>query len=226
MNKTPGPWSYSGIKLFDTCPKKYQAEKITKEVKFTDSDATLYGKEIHTVCEEYIRDDTPIPKKHIYLQPYLDRLKAIKGEKHCEIKVGVKKEDGRLVACDYDDSGVWFRGICDLLILNGAKGYIVDYKTSKSARYADMRQLQLMAAAAFLKFPELEKIKMSLLFVVSKEFVKGEVLAERGLDIFAELNDLLTQREIAYNTDVWNPKPNGLCARWCGCLSCPHNGRL
>lgn len=224
MNRTPGPWSYSGIKLFGTCPKKYEAEKLTKEVKFTDSDATIYGKEIHTVCEEYVRDGKPIPEKHNYLQTYLDTLNAIPGEKHCEIKVGVKKDDGRLVSCDYNDPAVWFRGICDLFILNGTKGFIVDYKTSKSARYADMRQLKLMAAALFLKYPELQKLKLSLLFVVSKEMVKDEVQVERGLDIFAELNDLLTQREIAYTTGVFNPKPNGLCARWCRVMSCPHCG--
>ena len=225
MSRTPGPWSYSGIKTYDTCPRKYQAEKVTREVKFTDTDATLYGKEIHIVCEEYIRDNKDIPAKHSYLQPYLDRLKAIEGDKHCEIKVGVKKEDGRLVACDYDDADVWFRGICDLFILNGTKGYIVDFKTSKSARYADMRQLHLMAAALFLKHPELQKVKMSLLFVVSKELVTGELTVEQGLDIFATLHDLLTQREMSYNTDIWNAKQNGLCGRWCK-VTCPHNGSL
>ena len=225
MNRTPGPWSYSGIKLYDTCPRKYQAEKVTKEVPFKDSTATLYGKEIHTVCEEYIRDGKDIPEKHDYLRPYLERLKNIPGEKHCEIQVGVKKEDGRLVACDYADGGVWFRGICDLFILNGAKGYVVDYKTSKNARYADMRQLYLMAAALFLKFPELQKIKLMLLFVVSKETVLDEVTVERGLDIFATLHDILTQREMSYNTDVWNTKPNGLCKNWCR-TQCEHNGSL
>ena len=225
MNRTPGPWSYSGIKLYDTCPRKYQSEKVTKEVPFKDTTATLYGKEIHTVCEEYIRDGKDIPKKHDYLRPYLERLKSIPGEKHCEIKVGVKKEDGRLVGCDYDDSGVWFRGICDLFILNGSKGFIVDYKTSKNARYADMRQLYLMAAALFLKFPELQKIKLMLLFVVSKETVREEVTVERGLDIFATLHDILTQREMSYNTDVWNTKPNGLCRSWCR-TQCEHNGSL
>lgn len=224
MSRKPGPWSYSGIKTYDTCPRKYQAEKVTKEVPFKDTTATLYGKEIHTVCEEYIRDDKEIPEKHSYLRPYLERLKAIPGEKHCEIKVGVKKEDGRLVACDYGDSSVWFRGICDLAILNGSKGYIVDYKTSKNARYADMRQLYLMAAALFLKFPELEKIKLMLLFVVSKETVREEVTVERGLDIFANLHGILEQREASYQNDIWNPKPNGLCKNWCS-VQCPHNGQ-
>lgn len=225
MSKTAGAWSYSGLKLFDTCPKKYEAEKITKEVKFTDSEATLYGKAVHLAAEEYIRDNKEIDPRFAFIEPYLQQLRAIPGEKHCEIKLGVKKDDGRLVACDFLDSGVWFRGIADLVIIDGTKGWIVDYKTGKSAKYADTRQLALMAAALFLKFPELQKIKASLLFVVAKEFIKEEYTVERGLDIFAELHDLLTQREVAYNTGVFNAKPNGLCKRWCEALSCPHNGR-
>jgi len=225
MSKTPGAWSYSGIKLFETCPKKYEAEKITKEVKFTDSEATLYGKALHLAAEEYIRDGKELPGQFAFIKPYLDKLVAIPGEKHCELKLGVKKDDGRLVACDFFDSSVWFRGIADLVIIDGAKGWIVDYKTGKSAKYADTRQLALMAAALFLKYPELEKIKTSLLFVVSKEFIRAEYEAERGLDIFGELADLLTQREVSYNTGVWNPRPNGLCRRFCEVLSCAHNGR-
>jgi len=224
MSKTPGAWSYSGIKLFETCPKKYEAEKITKEVKFTDSEATLYGKSLHLAAEEYIRDGKELPGQFAFIKPYLDKLVAIPGEKHCELKLGVKKDDGRLVACDFFDSSVWFRGIADLVIIDGAKGWIVDYKTGKSAKYADTRQLALMAAALFLKYPELEKIKASLLFVVSKEFIRAEYEAERGLDIFGELADLLTQREVSYNTGVFNPKQNGLCKKWCPVTSCPHQG--
>lgn len=225
MSKTPGAWSYSGLKTYETCPKKYEAEKITKEVKFTDSEATLYGKSLHLAAEEYIRDGKDIPGQFAFIKPYLDKLVAIPGEKYCELKLGVKKDDGRLVACDFFDSSVWFRGIADLVIIDGTKGWIVDYKTGKSAKYADTRQLALMAAALFLKFPELEKIKASLLFVVSKEFIRAEYEAERGLDIFGELADLLTQREVSYNSGVFNPKPNGLCRKWCEVLSCSHNGR-
>lgn len=217
-------WSYSGIKLFETCPRKYQAEKVTKEVPFTDSDATIYGKELHKAAEDYIRDGTPVPPQFSFIQPYLDKLNDITGTKHCELKVGVKRVDGRLVACDFFDSDVWFRGIADLVILDSDRAWIVDYKTSKSSRYADTRQLALMAAALFLKYPQLKKIKTSLLFVVCKDFIKEDFKADWGLSIFSELNGLLSARDVAYETDVWNPIKNGLCRRYCGVTSCPHNG--
>lgn len=224
MALTPGPWSYSSLKLFETCPKKYHAERITKEVPFSDTDATIYGKELHLAAEEYIRDGKPIDPRFGFIQPYLDKLVDIPGEKLCEIKVGIKKDEGRLVACSFFDPAVWFRGVADLVILGDDKAWIVDYKSGKNAKYADTRQLALMAAAIFLKHPQIKKVKASLLFVISKDFIKEDFNAEYGLSIFSELSGLLTAREAAYNNDVWNPRPNGLCKKWCKVQSCPHNG--
>ena len=217
-------WSYSSLKTFETCPRKYQAEKVTKEVPYTETEATIYGTELHLAAEEFIRDGTPIPERFSFIQPYMDKLAAYPGEKHCEMKLGVKRVDDRLAACGFFDSDVWFRGVADLVIIDGDRARVIDYKTGKNAKYADIRQLALMAAALFLRYPELEKIKTALLFVVSKDFIKKDFEADGGLGIFAELNGLLTAREEAYNSDVWNPIPNGLCKRFCGVWDCPHNG--
>ena len=224
MSRTPGPWSYSSLKLFETCPRKYQAERITKEVPFVQGEAALYGELLHKAAEEYIRDGKAIDPKFDFIQPYLDKLNAIEGRKICEMKLGVKRYDGRLVACDFFDSEVWFRGVADLVILDGDRAWIVDYKSGKSAKYADIRQLALMAAALFLKYPEVKKIKTSLLFVVSKEFVKEDFSKDYGLSIFSELHGLLSARDAAYEADVWNPRPNPLCRKWCPVTSCPHHG--
>ena len=84
--------------------------------------------------------------------------------------------------------------------------------------------LALMAAALFLKYEELERIKTSLLFVVAKEFIREDFHRDHGLTVFSELDGLLTHRETAYNSNTWNPRPNGLCKKWCKVFSCPHNG--
>lgn len=154
----------------------------------------------------------------------LETLNNLPGDKHCELKLGVKKEDGRLVACDFFDAEVWFRGVADLVIVDGAKGYVLDYKTSKSSKYADLKQIALMSAALFLKFPQLERIKGALLFAVAEDLVRAEYTRENALNIFADLHETLALREVSYYTNVFNEKPNGLCRKWCGVLSCPHNG--
>ena len=223
--RKPGAWSYSGIKTYETCPLKYCAEKVTKEVKFSDTEATIYGKELHSAAEEFIRDGKPLDPRFGWMLPTLERLNSIKGEKFCELKMGIKKVDGRLEACEFFDKECWFRGIADLCIVDGAMGHCVDFKTGKSSRYADSRQLALMAACMFLKFPELERVKAALLFVVAGDLVKTEYTRENALTIFAELNGLLTQREASYRLDIWNAKPNGLCGKFCDYTACPHNGR-
>jgi len=126
------PWSYSSLKTFETCPRKYQAEKVTKEVPYTETEATIYGTELHKAAEEFIRDGTPIPERFSFIQPYMDKLAAYPGEKHCEMKLGVKRADDRLVACGFFDSDVWFRGVADLVIIDGDRARIIDYKTGKT----------------------------------------------------------------------------------------------
>jgi CRISPR/Cas system-associated exonuclease Cas4 (RecB family) len=218
-------FSYSSLKTFETCPRKYEAEKVTKKVKFTDNEHTLYGKELHEAAEKFVRDGVELPLKFTFIKPLLDPLKNVPGEKFCEIKVGLKKEDGRLIACDFFDRECYFRGIADLFILNGAVGFLVDYKTSKNTRYADSRQLALMAACLFAKFPDLKKIKAALIFVVPGELIKSSYTIERKFDIFGELHETITRMKVAHYSGIFNPSPNGLCGKWCGVTSCEHNGK-
>ena len=153
-------WSYSSIKTFEQCPKKYYHLKVVKDVKDEGSTATIYGTELHTAAENFIKEATPIPARFAFLQPVLDSLSKIEGEKHCEIKLGIAKRGGKFTPCDFFAKDVWWRGIADLLIINEAKqqAYLVDYKTSKNAKYADTKQLDLLAGAVFTHFPKVMEI--------------------------------------------------------------------
>jgi hypothetical protein len=158
----------------------------------------------------------------------LEKLNAIEGEKLCEHKMGLKKKDGRLVACDFFAKDVWYRGIADLIILNNDKqeARVVDYKTGKSAQYADTKQLALMAACIFVHFPQIKTVKGGLLFVVAEDFIKADYDVATGLKVFSDLDDTLVSRETAYESMVFNPKKNFTCKAWCPVIICPHNGRL
>lgn len=226
MIKVPS-WSYSSITLFDQCPKKYYHLRVAKDIKEPDSEAMLYGTAVHEAAEKYMRDGVPIPEKFSYMEPYLAKLKAIPGEKLCEYKMGLKRTPRGMQPCDFFDPEVWFRGIADLLILDREKkeARVIDYKTGKSARYADPKQLALMAACVFFHFPEIERVRSGLLFVVSKEFIPVDFLAKHKYDIFVKLDETLVSRDMAYETEVFNPKQNFSCKQWCPVLICPHNGR-
>jgi hypothetical protein len=220
-------WSYSSITLFDQCPKKYYHLRVVKDIKEPESEAMNYGKDLHLAAEEHIRDGKPLPAKYAYIQDMLDKLKEIPGEKLCENKLAVKlTSDGRLTPCGFFDKDVWYRGIADLIILDkeNQEARIIDYKTGKSAKYADTKQLKLLAATVFTHYPEIKIIKAGLLFVVSKEFIKETYDANFRLAYFEHFKPLVNQLESSISNNVWNPKRNFTCRKWCPVTTCPHNG--
>jgi hypothetical protein len=211
-------WSYSSIKTFEQCPKKYFHLKIAKDVQDNPGTAAIYGTAVHAAAEEYVRDGTPIPEKFAYMRPIVERLEKLPGEKHCELELAVRKD---LSPCGFSDPDAWWRGIIDLIVINDNRAWMVDYKTGKSARYADTKQLDLMAGAVFAHFPNVLDIKSSLMFVVSGELIaKKHVLTERD-QYMSVFNEQVENLEASLENGVWNPKSGPLCG-WCPVTSCAH----
>jgi hypothetical protein len=119
---------------------------------------------------------------------------------------------------------VWWHGIADLVVLNEEKGlaYSADYKTSKSARYADTKQLDLVAAGIFAKFPKINRVKSALIFTVSKEFVKAEHHREMMPKYLEKPTKDVARIEAALENGVWNPSSGPLC-KFCAVKQCEYN---
>ena len=214
-------WSYSSIKTFEQCPKKYFHLKVAKDVVDEPGPEAAYGTEVHLAAEEFIKDGKPIPDKYGFIRPVVERLAQFPGDKRTEMKVGVKRHSTGYEPCSFFDKQVWYRGIIDLLVVNGSKAYLLDYKTGKNAKYADMKQLDLMAGAVFIHYPKVEEIKSGLLYVVSNEFpTKVHVRSKLNqyLSVFDEQLDRLGD---AMESGVFNPKSGPLCG-WCPVVECAH----
>lgn len=224
MAQTLGKWSYSSMKLFEQCPRKYFHLRVLKDVKEPESEAMLYGTRFHEAAENYIKLGTPIPAYFSFAKAALDSLNQIEGEKICEYEMGITAD---LQPCGFEDKNVWYRGIADLLIINRIKGEarVIDYKTGKSAKYADPEQLELMSLCVFKHFPEITKVKAGLLFVICNAFPKAQFSATQETVLWNKWKQKHSRLKSSYDNDVWNPKPSGLCKAWCSVLSCSHNGR-
>ena len=214
-------WSYSSLSLYKQCPRKYHRLRIVKDIKEPSSQHLIYGNEVHKACEDYGKDGTPIPKKYAFAKPYVDKLLKAKGDKLFEYRMGLTED---LEPCKFFDKDVWWRGIADLVIVNGNKALLIDYKTGKSAKFADVHQLQLLSLALFAHFPELTTIKGGLLFLVSQEFVgatytRDEI--ETGWDYW---NKDVQRLSLSIEADVWNPYENFTCRNWCPVTDCEYNG--
>jgi RecB family exonuclease len=214
-------WSYSSIKTFDQCPKKYFHLKVVQDVKDEGNEASRYGNDAHAAAEAYIKDGTPIPDTYAVMRPVVEALSKFPGDKHTELRLGIKRTDNGFEPCGFFDKDVWYRGIVDLLIVKGKTAYLIDYKTGKNAKYADMKQLDLMAGAVFIHFPNVVRIKSGLAFVVSNEFPKKNHVREHLNQYLAVFDDQLDQLEAAMDNGIWNAKTSPLCG-WCPVTSCEH----
>lgn len=213
-------WSHSSLKDYEGCPRRYHEVKVLKNYPFKDTDATLYGKELHTAAELYIKEDTPLPPQFAFLQGTLDALKAKPGRKLCEHQMGVTKD---LKPCGFMDKEVWVRGIADLLIIDDENltAKVVDYKSGNN-KYPDREQLKLMALMVFTHFPHIRRVSGALLFVVKEDIAKASFMVGEAEEYWWDYRERVARIEQAHETGVWNPKPTPLCG-WCPVTTCEHN---
>lgn len=217
-NAKPITWSFSGLKDFVGCPKRYYHTKVTKEFVQGPTEATIYGESVHKACELYITEDKPFPPAFQRFEPVIAALKQAKGDKLAEHKMGLCKEKR---ATGFLAKNVWARGIADLVIINGDKAFVIDYKTG-SDKYADTAQLKLMALMIFAHFPEVQSVKASLIFLVKNNIIKESYKREDSDRLWSHFHEDLYRLEQAFLHDVWNANPTPLCG-WCPVKTCEHN---
>ena len=213
-------WSHSSLKDYEGCPRRYNEVKVLKNYPFTDTEATIYGKELHTAAEEYIENGTDLPPQFEFLKETLDVLKAKPGRKLCEYKMGVTKD---LKPCGFLDKDVWVRGIADLLIIDddNLTARVVDYKSGNN-KYPDRDQLKLMALMVFVHFPHIRRVSGALLFVVKNDIAKASYMVGEAEEYWWDYRERVARIEQAHDTGVWNPKPTPLCG-WCPVKTCEHH---
>ena len=211
-------WSYSSLKQYQNCPKQYYEIRVAKNYTVKENQAMLYGKEVHTALEEYVRDGKPLAKNYLRFKPVVDSLINIDGEKFCEYEMALNYNRE---PCDFHDKNRWVRGIADLVIIDGEQAYIVDYKTG-SNKYPDPKQLKLMAIMLFTQMPDIIKIKAGLLFVMKNSFLDEEYHRSDMDKLWKSFEAPLSRLETSYDYDQWQPNPTPLCG-WCSVDSCEFN---
>ena len=211
-------WSFSSLKEYINCPKKYQEVRILKNYSFVDTPQTIYGKEVHEALELYVRDNKPLAKNYLRFKKVVDTLIDIPGKKYPEYKMALTK---KMEQCDFDDENRWVRGIADLVIVDKDKAFIIDYKTG-SNKYPDTKQLKLMALMAFVCFPKVNKIKAGLLFCMKNSFVQQSYTRDNIYKAWKSFEQPLDRLTMSYEKDEWIPNPTPLCG-WCPVETCEHH---
>lgn len=214
----PIKWSFSGLKQYINCPKQYHEIKVLNNYAIRETEQMRYGTEVHKALEDYVADGVVLPLNYQRFKALVDPLLEIEGTKIAEHKMAL---DYNRKPCDFNAPEYWVRGIADLLILSDDTAFIVDYKTG-SNKYPDVKQLKLMALMTFAHFPEIQRIKAGLMFVMHNSFIDEEYQRKDAESLWGNFKNDLERMKLSYETDTWHPNATPLC-RWCPVRACEFN---
>lgn len=215
------PWSPSGLKGFETCARQFHALRVTKTATDTPGAAAQFGVYGHKAFEDAVRDGTPLPVDLKNYGPNIDRIRALPGEKFAELKLAVRED---WTPTGFDEPDAWHRGIIDLLVLDGARAGIIDYKFGKPHR--DMSQLLANATTVFAAHPAVKVIDTRYWWI-AKGGHTTPLRVHRGdlPAVQAKFRSRVARIDTAFARDIWPPTPSGLCKNYCTVFSCEFNGR-
>ncbi len=215
-------WSYSKLKNFDTCPKRFYEIDVQKNYQEEEKpDGPLAtGNRAHDALAKACTGVEPLPAEFSHYQDWVDRVKAGPGNLLVEQKYAITRD---FRPTTYFAKDVWYRGIGDVVRIWDNVALILDWKTGKIVE--DSVQLMLMAQCIFSHFPAVQRVRSEYVWL-KEECTTPEVFSRQEVaDQWIELLPRVTKLEAAMKTSTYPPTPSGLCKRYCVVTSCPFHGK-
>lgn len=218
----PFAWSYSKIKNYRTCPKRYYHVDVAKDFREAESEQLKFGNELHDAFHKRLSKKTPLPASFIQYEPWVAKIEyGVTPEVKLlvEQKYGLTKD---FKPTTFFAKDVWYRGIADVVKLAGPVALAVDWKTGKVVE--DSVQLALMAQCIFAHYPEVQKVRTEFVWLADDCTTREDFGRADMMGLWTHLMPEVEQLQSAHATSSFPPKPNRLCRKWCPVTSCPHHG--
>jgi hypothetical protein len=218
----PFAWSYSKLKNFETCPKRYYAIDVAKDYKEDDDNESLkYGGMVHEALANRINTThTPLPDTLKHLEPWAAKVLKVPGDKILVEQQMAIREDFKPTTWFGHD--VWFRGIADVVKIIGPVAAAIDWKTGQIKE--DGVQLALIAACVFAHHPQVQKIRTEFVWLKEDATTRADFTRADMVKVWAGVLPRVVTLRHAHETMNFPPKTGGLCKRFCVVESCPHKG--
>jgi PD-(D/E)XK nuclease superfamily len=215
-------WSYSKLKNFESCPKRYYNVDVAKVVKEEDSEQLMYGNTLHKVIAEAISGKAPLPTHFSHLQEWVDKVTHTAST---QPKILVEQQlaiDKNLNPTEWFSKTAWYRGIADVVKIIGPVAVVLDWKTGKILE--DGVQLALMAQCVFAHHPTIEKIRTEFVWLKEDATTRADFSRDDMVKVWAGVLPRVQTLENAHTSANFPPKPGYLCRKYCPVDACPHHG--
>lgn len=208
------PYSFSKLSLHEQCNRKFKYRYIDKvKPQKQDMTALLKGGAVHSLLENYPNPSTHklAPKyKHIFD----DFLQTKLGQDYLnipsirEFAFGLTKD---FEPTEYKSKDAIFRGYVDYICTKDNVLHLIDWKTGrlKEQKWQSYDQLMMYAIYFFQRYPNIDQIKISYVYVEHAE-AENDLLLERKY--LRTYKDSLAGMIISTEQDIEFKKcPSKLC---------------
>lgn len=214
------PWSYSSLTAFETCPRRFYHIRVAKDVVDPPTEALTWGNTVHQALEKRLKGEAPLPELLSSFEPYAARVAALPGTLGVEQQVALTED---MQPTGWFAKDVWCRGVFDIVIDQGKRIILCDWKTG--ARKPDNDQLQLFAALASVVYPKALYFKTLFIWLKEKKTDQALYSKEDIPKLWQQFLRRVAKYEAAHDTGAFPPKPSGLCRRYCPVRQCEFCGR-
>ena len=203
--------SYSSIKMYEQCPKRYLHERINKDVVNKGSEATIYGERIHKQLEERLQNGTQLPKESLKHEQVCTTIESLtkKADLYLEEKLCL---NANLTPTGWYESDAWLRSILDVLIIKDNKAIVMDWKTGK--RNPDFTQLELFSLQVFVHYPNIQEVRTSFVWLKDGKTDSETFKRTDTKLMWADLLSRIDRIKQSYQKNNFPARPSGLC-RYC-----------
>jgi RecB family exonuclease len=214
-------WSFSKLKNFETCPRRYYEVDINRNYK-ESSEQLDWGNEVHAKLAQACEGKAELPISMQPYQKYVNTVRNMAGELKVEQKYAITKD---MQPTAWFAPNAWYRGVADVARILPEHIIALDWKTGKVPKENPHTQLMLMAQCLFSHFPTTQQVTTAYVWLnedaqTPHVYTRAEV-AQNWLELLPRVQRL----EEATIKQEFPPKPGGLCRSYCPVQSCPFWGK-
>ena len=227
--RKPFSWSYSKLKNFESCPKRFWHVDIKKDFREEEGEQLQWGNAVHKGLANTISKGDVLPVGMTHFLKWVDRIVTGPGNQRIlvEQQLAIDENFGPTKWFDSDAKRAglkspWYRGIGDVIKIIGPVALIIDWKTGKILE--DAPQLALMAACVFAHHPDVQKVRSEFVWLKEDATTRADFDRNEMAAVWKNLWPRIEALKHAHETTTYPAKPGRLCRRYCPVTSCPHFG--
>jgi hypothetical protein len=226
--KKPFAWSFSRLKNYEVCPKRYYETDVLKKHNDGDDNEQLqWGERVHNVmANRCAKNEALPPEMPAHYEAWAQRVLIGGGEIFVEQELAIDENFGPAPwfgARDGSGPQPWFRAKVDFVKKQGSIALLVDWKTGKILD--ESFQLALSCACAFAKWPDLDAIRASYVWLKEDAESSDTVLRSDMPNLWRALWPRITKLASSHQSMDFPPTPSGMCKKFCKVISCPNHGK-